>query len=61
MALWLPNGKFLMEKSIAYNSGICNVYFRLKKGAGDATDVPEGVMESLEEMGWKQGGTIGQN
>jgi len=48
-------------KSIAYNSGICNVYFRLKKGAGDATDVPEGVMESLEEMGWKQGGTIGQN
>lgn len=38
-----------------------NVYFciRLKKGA--ASDVPESVMKSLEEMGWKQGDTFGQN
>lgn len=38
-----------------------NVYFciRLKKGA--ASDVPERVMKSLEEMGWKQGVTFGQD
>lgn len=36
-----------------------NVYFCIRLKKGDVSDVPEGVMESLEEMGWKQGGTIG--
>ncbi|HBA46327.1 MAG TPA: hypothetical protein DCZ91_00700 [Lachnospiraceae bacterium] len=35
-----------------------NVYFCIRLKKGDVSDVPEGVMESLEEMGWKQGGTI---
>lgn len=41
--------------------GQMNVYFCIRLKKGDISDVPEGVMESLEEMGWKQGGTIGQN
>ncbi len=49
-----PEGKGSMFSKL-------NVYFciRLKKGA--ASDVPERVMKSLEEMGWKQGVTFGQD
>lgn len=38
-----------------------NVYFCIRLKKGDASDVPESVMEVLEEMGWLRGGTIGQN
>ena len=38
-----------------------NVYFSLRLKKGKAGDVPESVMDSLEEMGWLPGGALGQN
>ena len=38
-----------------------NVYFSLRLKKGKAGDVPESVLDSLEEMGWLPGGALGQN
>ena len=36
-----------------------NVYFSLRLKKGKAGDVPESVLDSLEEMGWLPGGALG--
>ncbi len=38
-----------------------NVFFCIRLRKGDASDLPEGALESLEEMGWIQGGGFGKS
>lgn len=38
-----------------------NVFFCIRLKKGDISDVPKEAMDSLEEMGWLQGGTFGQS
>ena len=38
-----------------------NVSFCISLKKGDVSDVPEGVLESLEEMGFIRGGSFGKN
>lgn len=38
-----------------------NILFCIRLKKGDVSALPEGVMESLEEMGWIQGGAFGQD
>ena len=54
--LIVHNGAMMLSYPAQINVLFC---IRLKKG--DISDVPEGVMDSLEEMGWIRGGTFGQN
>lgn len=37
-----------------------NVYFCIRLKKGDASDVPEETLKTLEEMGWLEGKTFGQ-
>lgn len=38
-----------------------NVFFCIRLKKGDISDIPKEAMDSLEEMGWLQGGTFGQS
>lgn len=38
-----------------------DIYFCIRLKKGDASDIPKSVLESLEEMGWIQGGALGQD
>ncbi len=50
------NGCMMLSYPAQLNVSFC---IRLKKG--DVSDVPEGVLESLEEMGFIRGGSFGKN
>lgn len=38
-----------------------NVYFSIRLKKGDISNVPQAVLDSLEEMGWLWGGALGQD
>lgn len=54
--LILHNGTMMLSFPAQMNVYLC---IRLKKG--DISNVPESVLDSLEEMGWLSGGGLGQN
>ncbi len=54
--LILHNGTMMLSYPAQMSVYLC---VRLKKG--DARDVPQSVLDSLEEMGWLSGGELGQN
>lgn len=37
-----------------------NVFFCIRLKKGESSDLPEGVLKSLEEMGWIRGGSFGK-
>ena len=54
--LILHNGTMMLSYPAQMSVYLC---IRLKRG--DGCDVPQSVLDSLEEMGWLSGGELGQN
>lgn len=54
--LILHNGTMMLS----YPAQI-NVYFSIRLKKGDISQIPQDVLDSLEEMGWLTGGKLGQD